>query len=149
MSDIERIERGFADDQRGSLEFYNDLDLSNYKRFYIVHNPNKGTVRAWHGHKKEGKLLKVIKGSFLVGVVKIDNWDNPKKDVQPESFEMNRESDILFIPPGYANGAMNVLDDSSVMYFSTSNLEESMDDDFRFDSKYWDLWTDKGGVLFE
>ncbi len=149
MSDIESIKRGIAEDHRGSLEFYNDLDLSDYKRFYIVHNPKKGTVRAWHGHKKEAKLLKVIKGSFLVGVVEIDNWDNPNKDLLPESFEMNTESDILFIPPGYANGAMNLSEDSSVMYFSTSNLEESVGDDFRFDSKYWDLWTEKGGVLFE
>jgi len=149
MSDIEKIKRGFADDHRGSVEFYNDLDLSDYKRFYIVNNPSKGTVRAWHGHKKEGKLLKVIKGSFLVGVVKIDNWETPDKNIKPDTFEMNAESDILFIPPGCANGSMNLSDDSSVMYFSTSNLEESVSDDFRFDSKYWDLWTEKGGVLFE
>ena len=48
---------------------------------------------------------------------------------------MNAESDILFIPSGYANGAMSLSDESTVMYFSTSNLEESMDDDYRFDSK--------------
>ena len=125
MSDIEMIKRGFADDHRGSVEFYNDLDLSAYKRFYIVN------------------------GSFLVGVVEIDNWESPDKSLKLESFEMNAESDILFIPSGYANGAMSLSDDSTVMYFSTSNLEESLDDDFRFDSKYWDIWTEKGGVLFE
>ena len=27
MSDIEMIKRGFADDHRGSVEFYNDLDF--------------------------------------------------------------------------------------------------------------------------
>ena len=103
MSDIEMIKRGFADDHRGSVEFYNDLDLSAYKRFYIINNPSKGTVRAWHGHKKEGKLLKVIKGSFLVGVVEIDNWESPDKNLKHESFEMNAESDILFIPVSYTH----------------------------------------------
>ena len=85
----------------------------------------------------------------MVGVVEIDNWESPDKSLKHHSFEMNAESDILFIPSGYANGAMSLSDDSTVMYFSTSNLEESLDDDFRFDSKYWDIWTEKGGVLFE
>ena len=38
-------------DFRGSLEYYNSLDLDKYKRLYIVKNPKIGTVRAWHGHK--------------------------------------------------------------------------------------------------
>ena len=59
-SSPKRIERGFSEDHRGSIEYFNDLDLSKYKRFYIVNNPVQGTVRAWHGHQKEGKLIKVL-----------------------------------------------------------------------------------------
>ena len=47
-------------DFRGSLEYYNSLDLDRYKRLYIVNNPQIGTVRAWHGHKIEEKLIKVL-----------------------------------------------------------------------------------------
>ena len=55
-----------SEDHRGSLEYYNTLELDPYKRFYIVTNPQKGTVRAWHGHKLETKLVRVLKGRFTI-----------------------------------------------------------------------------------
>ena len=45
-SSPKRIGRGFSEDHRGSIEYFNDVDLSKYKRFYIVNNPVQGTVRA-------------------------------------------------------------------------------------------------------
>ena len=148
-SSPKRIKRGFSEDHRGSIEYFNDVDLSEYKRFYIVNNPVQGTVRAWHGHQKEGKLIKVLDGVFLVGSVAIDKWDKPSESLEPELFEIKKNSDLLYIPPGYANGAMNLASDSSVMYFSTAHLDESIEDDHRFDSKFWDPWTGRGGVVFE
>ena len=65
-------EIGEAVDHRGSLEYYNDLTISNYKRFYIVKNPTRGTVRAWHGHKKESKLVKVLKGEIALYLIKVE-----------------------------------------------------------------------------
>ena len=105
-------------DFRGSLEYYNSLDLDKYKRLYIVKNPKIGTVRAWHGHKIESKLVKVINGNFCIFTIKIDNWDNPSKDLIPSKYEMDENSGILYIPPGYANGAINTEANSQVMYFS-------------------------------
>ena len=148
-SNPKRIERGFSEDHRGSIEYFNDVDLSKYKRFYIVSNPVQGTVRAWHGNQKEGKLIKVLEGVFLVGSVGIDNWDEPSENLKPDLFEIQKDSDLLYIPPGCANGAMNLVPESSIVYFSTSNLEESIEDDYRFDSKLWDPWTSRGGVIFE
>ena len=68
---------GKSEDHRGYVEFYNELKLDYYKRFYIVSNPIEGTVRAWHGHKIEEKLIKVLNGEFLICLVKVDNWDQP------------------------------------------------------------------------
>ena len=144
-----QFERGFSEDHRGSVEFYNDIDLSLFKRFYVVSNPKRGTVRAWHGHKNEGKLIKVIEGNFLIGVVKIDNWGKPSKELKLDLFEVNPDGDLLYVPPGYANGAMNLVPNSSIMYFSTAHLDDSKEDDYRFDSKFWDPWTDRGGIVFE
>ena len=76
------FEKGESTDHRGSLEYYNTLNLDVFKRFYIVSNPTKGTVRAWHGHKIEAKLIKVIKGEFVVGAVKINDWDNPSLEIK-------------------------------------------------------------------
>ena len=146
---LKRYERGFSEDHRGSVEFFNDLNLSIFKRFYTVTNPKKGTVRAWHAHKFEKKLVKILSGKFLVGVIKIDDWNTPNQKINPEMFEMDVNSDLLYIPAGYANGAMNFEENSKIMYFSSSDLEASLKDDYRFNSKYWDPWSLNGGELFE
>ncbi len=143
------LEKGFAEDHRGSLEFYNDLKLNYFKRFYIVSNPKKGTVRAWHGHKIESKLVKVLKGEFVVSTIKIDDWDSPSKDIQATNFNLDENSGIVFIPPGYANGAINLKDDCKIMYFSSLIIEDSKNDDFRFDSQYWNPWAKYSPEIYE
>ena len=143
------FEKGFAEDHRGSLEFYNDLKLNYFKRFYIVSNPKKGTVRAWHGHKIESKLVKVLKGEFVVSTIKIDDWDSPSKDIQATNFNLDENSGIVFIPPGYANGAINLKDDCKIMYFSSLIIEDSKNDDFRFDSQYWNPWAEYSPEIYE
>ena len=149
ISEPTYFEKGFAEDHRGSLEFYNDIKLDEFKRFYIVNNPKKGTVRAWHGHKIEAKLVKVLKGEFVVCTVKIDNWDNPDKNALIDEIEMDQDSGILFIPPGFANGAINLIPDSKVMYFSSLSLEESIKDDHRFNSNFWDPWDKYSPEIYE
>ena len=143
------IEKGEATDKRGSLEFYNSVNLDDFKRFYIVSNPKKGTVRAWHGHKLESKLVKVIKGKFIVCTIQIDNWENPNRDIKPFKFELDEKSGILYIPSGFANGAINLEPDSRILYFSSLNLQESKQDDFRFDSKFWNPWEEYSPEIYE
>ena len=142
------FEKGFAEDHRGSLEFYNDLKLDNFKRFYIVNNPKKGTVRAWHGHKIEAKLVKVLKGEFVVCTIKIDNWESPNKGIESTKFTLNENSGIVFIPPGYANGAINLVNESSIMYFSSLTLEDSKNDEYRSDSQFRNPWIDYSTKIY-
>ena len=140
---------GKSEDHRGYVEFYNELKLDYYKRFYIVSNPIEGTVRAWHGHKIEEKLIKVLKGEFLICLVKVDNWDQPSKNLEILKYKLNENSGLLYVPSGYANGAINLNSDSKVMYFSSLVLEDSINDDYRFDSKYWDPWEEYSPKIYE
>ena len=140
---------GKSEDHRGYVEFYNELKLDYYKRFYIVSNPIEGTVRAWHGHKIEGKLIKVLKGEFLICLVKVDNWDQPSKNLEILEYKLNENSGLLYVPSGYANGAINLNSDSKVMYFSSLVLEDSINDDYRFDSKYWNPWEEYSPKIYE
>ncbi len=140
---------GKSEDHRGYVEFYNELKLDYYKRFYIVSNPIEGTVRAWHGHKIEEKLIKVLKGEFLICLVKVDNWDQPSKNLEILEYKLNENSGLLYVPSGYANGAINLNSDSKVMYFSSLVLEDSKNDDYRFDSKYWHPWEEYSPKIYE
>lgn len=141
ISEFSQIPGGKAFDDRGSLTFINDLDLTMFKRFYIVENHSKGFVRAWHGHKKEAKAVVVVSGSALVAAVKVDNWESPSKDLKIERAVLSSEKPTaLLIPAGYANGFMTLTESAKVMFLSTSSLEESAGDDIRFDARLWNPW---------
>ncbi len=135
------IQGGIAIDDRGSLSFVNDFDFGDIKRFYMVENHQQGFVRAWHAHKKEMKCVMVVAGSALIGAVKIDDWKNPSRDAMPEKFVLSdQKPSVLYIPAGYANGFMSLTENAKIIFFSSSSLEESMGDDFRYPAQYWDIW---------
>jgi dTDP-4-dehydrorhamnose 3,5-epimerase-like enzyme len=133
---------GLAADDRGELTFVNDFHFAGVKRFYSVTNYRQGFIRAWHGHKREAKYVTAVSGAALVGAVKIDNWDEPGKELPVERFVLSaHKPSVLFIPAGYANGFMSLTQDLKLMFFSTSTLAESQGDDFRYDARHWDIWT--------
>lgn len=125
---------GVSIDDRGSVRYVNDFDFSGVKRFYQVENHQKGFIRAWHGHEKEGKYVYVVKGSILLGVV----------DMVDENIEQYILSStlpkILYIPPQKYNGFKTLEENTIVMFFSTSSIEESKGDDIRQDYDKWNIW---------
>ncbi len=135
------IPGGIAVDDRGSVSFVNEFNFNGVKRFYMVANHKSGFVRAWHGHKREGKYVTVVKGAALLGAVKIDDWTNPSQDAQPEKYVLAAgKPGILYIPPGYANGFMSLTKATQVIFYSTATVEESKGDDYRFNARHWDIW---------
>ena len=120
-----------SSDDRGKVTFVNDFDMTDVKRSYVVTNTLLKTVRAWHGHRNEKKWVMVQKGEFLVCVVKVDSLDNPEMNAEVKEYVLNSENNVLFIPNGYANGAMNLTDENEIRYFSSASLGESSSDDFR------------------
>ena len=135
------IKGGKAVDDRGFLSFINDFNLESFKRFYIVQNHEKGFIRAWHGHKKEAKGIVAVRGSIIVGAVKMTNEIQPDKNQEPHRFVLSAETPaILVVPNGYANGFKTLTEDALVLIFSSSFLEESKDDDYRFSYDYWNIW---------
>lgn len=135
------IAGGLAADDRGELAFVNDFHFDGVKRFYTVSNHRQGFVRAWHGHKREGKYVTAVSGTAVIGAVAIDDWENPSRKLHVHRFVLSAHKPaVLYIPPGYVNGYMSLTQDLKLMFFSSSTLEESMGDDVRFDSRYWDIW---------
>jgi dTDP-4-dehydrorhamnose 3,5-epimerase-like enzyme len=135
------IEGATSVDDRGTVSFVNDFDFSGVKRCYIVTNHKSGFVRAWHAHKKEAKYVTVVRGSAIVGAVKIDDWKKPSKDAPVSRYVLSdKKPAVLFIPAGYANGFMSLTRDTILAFYSTASLEDSRGDDTRYDARYWDIW---------
>lgn len=122
---MKKIEGSVFVDDRGSLRFVNDFNFENVKRFYQVENHEQGYVRAWHGHKKEGKYVYVPRGSVWVGVIDMDTEEVEKHVLSSD------KPQILFIPPNKYNGFQTLTDDAIIMFFSTVTMEEAKGDDFR------------------
>lgn len=136
--DIRIIEGGIAVDDRGILSFANKFNFYGVKRFYQVQNFSTSTIRAFHGHLREAKYVYVSKGSAIIAVVKIDNKESPSKDQKLHRFVLSdKNPQVLFIPPKHANGFRPLESDTRIMFFSTSTLEESKGDDYRYPADYW------------
>lgn len=136
------LEAGIAVDDRGELVFANGFPLGEYKRFYFIKNHAAQFVRAWHGHKKEGKAILVVEGAAVIGAVQIDDWDSPDPQAKVHRVVLTSKKPMMYcIPPGFANGIMTLTAGAVVCVFSSSTLEESAGDDFRFPARLWNIWT--------
>jgi dTDP-4-dehydrorhamnose 3,5-epimerase-like enzyme len=128
-------------DERGILTFFNSLDLSLVKRFYIVEHRDNSVVRAWQGHKREQKWFVVVSGSFKIVLVEPDNWDTPSQILPTSEFILNSAiTNVLHIPGGLANGIKALESDSKMIIFSNFTVGESSTDTFRFNKELWYNW---------
>lgn len=145
------INGGIATDDRGSVRFVNDFDFKDVKRFYQVENHRAGFIRAWHGHKKEAKYVYVPRGSALVGAVPLDYYTNidmggvgivpGTRFYEPDYVVLSSSNPrIWYIPAGYANGFKTLEPNTIVQFFSTSTLEEALEDDIRYNYLNPNLW---------
>jgi dTDP-4-dehydrorhamnose 3,5-epimerase len=131
---VKILNGGVAVDDRGSVRFVNDFSFEGVKRFYHVENHRSGFIRAWHGHKKEGKYVYVVSGSALIGVVNMETEELSKFILSDKSPK------VLWIPPGNYNGFKSLEENTKILFFSTSTLEESLGDDIREEHNKWNIW---------
>ncbi|OOV18368.1 WxcM-like domain-containing protein [Flavobacterium sp. LM4] len=134
------IQGGNFSDHRGTISYVNDFSFKDIERFYIISNSDENPIRAWQGHKLDAKNFYCINGSFKIHFVKIDNWENPSKDLNIETIIVTAsESKIVHIPPGYANAIESLETNSKLISFSTLPLANVGDDDVRYTSDYWKI----------
>jgi len=137
------IQGGLAVDDRGQLTFVNEFDFKDVKRFYMVENHRRGFIRAWHGHEKEAKYVFVAQGSILIGVVPLNapTYPNQTPCEELKKFILSsHKPQILYIPSGNYNGFVTLEENTKVIFFSTTTLEESLGDDIRRGAFAWNIW---------
>ena len=138
------IKGGIAIDDRGILTFVNDFNFKDVKRFYQVNNFSTKIIRAFHGHRKEAKYIFVPNGSALVITIPLDELEEKKEKASNVNRFILSSSNpsVLYIPKNYSNGFKALQDDTNIIFFSTSTLEESKDDDIRhsFDIVGKEIW---------
>lgn len=132
------IEGDIALDDRGSVSFVNGFSFDDVVRFYRVSNFNTSLIRAWHAHKAEAKYVYVVSGTAIVAAVSVENFISPDRAAKVSRYVLSAAKPrILYIPKGYANGFRALEENTVMIFFSTSTVEASRGDDFRFPADYW------------
>lgn len=125
-------------DDRGSV--YCSLDeigraavpRLDIKRTYIVHNWEKGRIRAWHGHRNGWTGLHVIHGAAKIVAVPISEGSRVRTETESLSKVLSdKNTGILWVPPGYFNGHVSLEDNTKILVYSTHTFEEVKNDDVR------------------
>jgi len=128
-------------DKRGIIRFVNDFHFKDVKRFYLIKHIDISVVRAWQGHRLEKKYFFPVSGSFVVAWVKIDDFENPSKDLKPEYHVLSAETpEILMVPKGYANGLKALEPHSEIMVLSDTSMKESVNERDRYPADWWLDW---------
>lgn len=138
--EIGPIVGGISVDDRGSVRFVNAFNFDGVKRFYQVENNHRGSIRAWHGHQREGKYVYVPRGSILIGAMDLSKIGKEFPEKPLQFVLSDKRPTMLWIPPGYANGFMSLEEDTIVMFYSTATISESAADDIRFQYDRWNIW---------
>lgn len=127
-------------DERGTLNFFNNFEMSEVVRFYEIIPNSINTIRAWQAHKIEKKWFYCHSGSFLLNLIKVENFKSPSDIIQPYSFVLQASVPaILFIPGGFASGFRALEKSSKLQVFSNFDLEQSKKDDYRYPPNFWNV----------
>lgn len=128
-------------DERGILEFVNETNPGNYRRFYLITHVDTNVVRAWQGHKVEEKAFYAIEGSFIIAVVNPVSFDTPDDNETPEFFELKKENNrFLRVPGGCYTGIKALSANSTLLVLSGLDFASSKADDYRQPSNKWVNW---------
>lgn len=104
-----------------------DGDVGEIKRTYVVHNWEKGRIRAWHYHENGWTGLHVIHGAAVLVAKKHKNSTDIIRHILSD-----KNPGIFWVPPGYANGNMSLVDDTRILVYSTLTFEEAKNDNIRW-----------------
>ncbi|APU99564.1 hypothetical protein BV902_02295 [Sphingobacterium sp. B29] len=132
------IQGGIAQDERGSIRFVNEFDMSLVKRFYIIRNADTELTRGWRGHKIEQRWFYVLSGEFSLDLVKIDNWAQPDQSLPVNNIILKAcEMKVLNVPNGYATAFRALEQDSQLLVYADYPISHSVEDDFTWPLEYF------------
>lgn len=138
MEGIVITQGGIAGDHRDSIRFVNDFDMTAVKRFYIIENKDTETIRGWRAHRIEQRWFYVLHGAFSMKTVKIDDWDQPSRELLVEVTIMRSEEQrVTHVPVGYGTAFQALEPGSKLLVFADYGIEHAKLDDYTYPADYF------------
>ena len=133
----EIIKGNILQDNRGNLFYNNNFNLSQIKRMYLIENENINIKRGWQGHKIEQRWFTAVSGTFTIWLIKIDNWENPSCNLEPNTLKLSSESlDVLHVPPGFIS-CIQATENASKLLIMSDYVIGEITDEYKFDINYF------------
>lgn len=124
-------------DDRGIITYNNNFDASSIKRIYTIENHSTEFIRGWQGHQVEQRWFAAMKGSFEIAVIKVDDFNNPDKDLAIEKTILTDDNlTYLHIPSGCITAIKSLEENSKLLVLSDYALGE-IEDEYRFPLDYF------------
>ncbi|MBN2257513.1 MAG: dTDP-4-dehydrorhamnose 3,5-epimerase family protein [Anaerolineaceae bacterium] len=135
------------EDDRGYLYeiiHSNDPFLPQFGQVYLVGDPVRNTVRAFHKHSQLFDYFCIVHGSAKF-ILKDDRRDSSTYQNMDTYVLSSRNPKLLVVPPGVYHGWMS-LEDDTIMISTASHLYNQKDpDEERIPpDSFGDLWVVKG-----
>ena len=124
-------------DSRGTLFYNNDFDATAIKRIYIIENRTTDFIRGWRGHQIEQRWFSVLKGSFKIELIAIDDWEHPSKELKRDTFVIYAETlDVLHIPAGFVSSIQSLEKGARLLVMADYSFG-ALNDEHRFEVDYF------------
>jgi len=111
-----------------------DKFMDKFGQVYVVGNPVRGIVRAYHKHKELWDYFHIIKGSAKF-VIWHESQENTELDkVDKKVFVLSdRKPQLLIVPAGWYHGWQSLEDDTILVSTANREYNHSNPDEKRID----------------
>lgn len=132
-------------DDRGCLyEIIHNYDMEKFGQVYIVEDPVRGIIRAFHKHNVLWDYFCVIKGSAKF--VFIDDRKKSETYKQQEIIICSEKTPkMIIVPPEVYHGWMSLEDDTIMISIASEVYNKENPDEIRISpDSFGHVWTVKG-----
>jgi dTDP-4-dehydrorhamnose 3,5-epimerase len=132
------------EDDRGSLyELIHAYEMDKFGQVYVVNDPVRGTVRAFHKHKALTDYFCITSGRAKF--VLVDGEPGTDEAVMLSAVLDGRRPQLLTVPPGVWHGWMSLEDNTTLVSVADELYQHQNPDEVRVAPDTWgDVWTVKG-----
>jgi len=145
IEDLETIPLKVNFDDRGYLfEIIHNYDMPKFGQVYVVGDPVRGIVRAFHKHDILWDYFCIVKGSAKY--VFVDDRKDSKTYKQQEIVILSEKSPkMIIIPSGIYHGWMSLEDNTIMVSIGSELYNPENPDEVRIPpDSFGDIWTIKG-----
>lgn len=118
--------------------------VHQFGQVYLVADPVRGTVRAFHKHAELWDWFFISHGSAKF-VLKDDRDDSPTCGDMVTVIASQRKPRLIVVPPGVYHGWMSLEDDTQLVSTASHTYNSEGPDEVRIPpDSFGDVWTVKG-----